>query len=155
MTVATKEVKANLSTNTDMERLNKVFIACPNLRVQINRNKQQDGRMDLGNGYTVKISNTVTGNHFSTLYNDCRANMNRQKADVNDVLYCLLLDRSSYISCRDFYDFCDMFGYTKDTILGEFKARKVYNACKLISDNLEKVLTSQELEELQEVFQDF
>lgn len=47
------------------------------------------------------------------------------EADVLNAFYCFLGDCISYIDCKDFFDFCDNFGYsyTRD-------AKNIYNACK-------------------------
>ena len=133
----------------DTELLNKVFTLFP-LKISVTRNKAIDGRIGCGAGYRVTLTNTETGYKFSTSYNNSRANGER-KPDVNDIIYCLLSDRSCYNSCIDFNDFVDSFGYENDAK----QAYRAFTGCQRTAENLENLLNPEQLEQLSDLYQDF
>jgi hypothetical protein len=65
------------------------------------------------------------------------------------VLYCLLLDAE--IGSLSFDDFCSDFGYDSDSI-SDFKT---YQACMAITKQVQKLFTSSERQQLQELLQDY
>jgi hypothetical protein len=65
------------------------------------------------------------------------------------VLYCLLLDAES--GSLSFDDFCSDFGYDSDSI-SDFKT---YQACMAITKQVQKLFTSSERQQLQELLQDY
>lgn len=121
-----------------------------NIKINIVRNRRADGRHGCGNGYRVTLTNLETGFKFSTTYNDSIINSGR-KPNPNDIIYSLLSDRSCYNSCRDYQDFCDEFGYD----LYERTGQRAWQGCRFISENLDLLLTSETLERLQEIYQDY
>lgn len=135
--------------DVDTELLNKVFTLFP-LKVNVTRNRAIDGRIGCGAGYRVTLANTETGYKFTTSYNNSRANGER-KPDVNDIIYCLLSDRSCYNSCIDFNDFVDNFGYENDAK----QAYRAFTGCQRTAVNLENLLNPEQLEQLDELYQDF
>lgn len=123
-----------------------------NIKISIVRNRRADNRHGCGNGYRVTLQNTMTGYKFSTTYNDSIVNSRAdKKPNPNDVIYCLLSDRSCYNSCRDYADFCNEFGYD----LYERAGQRAWQGCKFISENLDLLLTSETIEKLQEIYQDY
>ncbi len=69
--------------------------------------------------------------------------------DELDVLHSLLLDASC--SDQSFEDWCGEFGYDTDSR----KAETTWKECRKIGDWLGQSLTSQQIEQLRELFQDF
>jgi hypothetical protein len=65
------------------------------------------------------------------------------------VLYCLLLDAES--GSMSFDDFCSEFGYDNDSI-SDFRT---YQACMAITKQVQKLFTSSERQQLQELLQDY
>lgn len=70
--------------------------------------------------------------------------------NICEVLYSLMLDSdvSNYYSFRDW---AECTGYDSDSI----QAKKIYEACQDIAENFNKLLTSAQREELQELLQDY
>lgn len=66
------------------------------------------------------------------------------------VIYSLLSD-TYCVEYSSFTDFCDNLGYNSDSI----KAFEVFNACCKISKDLKQFFTSQNLETLQQLLQDY
>ena len=141
------------------ELLNKVFTLFP-LKVNVTRNRAIDGRIGCGAGYRVTLANTETGYKFTTSFNNSRANGER-KPDVNDIISCLLSDRSCYNSCVNFNDFCNMLGYEQyqedryGFLKENTKAKRAFAGCRRTAENFENLLNSEQLEQLDELYQDF
>lgn len=68
---------------------------------------------------------------------------------VAGVLHSLLLDSSS--AEQNFHDWCDDFGYDKDSI----KAQSTYNACCEILTKMRTFFTGTERQAMQEILQDY
>ena len=68
---------------------------------------------------------------------------------VVDVLWSLLMDSNGELS--DFADFCGELGYETDSI----KAKETFEACRDIKLKLQAMFTSAEIDELNELYQDF
>lgn len=68
---------------------------------------------------------------------------------VAGVLYSLLNDAES--AEQNFHDWCDCFGYDKDSI----KAQGVYNACCEILTKMRAFFTGTERKAMQEILQDY
>ena len=123
-----------------------------NIKINIVRNRKADGRHGCGNGYRVTLQNLQTGYKFSTTYNDSIVNSRaNKKVNLNDVIYSLLMAKADFESCRDYQDFCNMFGYD----LYERKGQRAWQGCRFISENLDLLLTSETIEKLQEIYQDY
>ena len=116
----------------------------------VTRCRQIDGRNGCGAGYRVTLTNTETGYKFTTSYNNSRAN-GECRPDINDIIYCLLSDRSCYNSCIDFNDFVDNFGYENNAK----RAYRAFTGCQKTALDLENLLTPEQLEQLSELYQDF
>lgn len=69
--------------------------------------------------------------------------------DIAGVLHSLIMDSSA--CAQSFSNWCDDYGYDSDSI----KARDTYDACQVNSDKLCKVFTRVQIEQLQEMLQDY
>lgn len=85
--------------------------------------------------YTVTISNPTTNARARFRYYEGIAN---KEGVINwyDAFYCILSDAIAYSDHKNFYDFCDDFGYTSY----DRNARAVYDGCKSAYERLLKVL---------------
>lgn len=100
--------------------------------------------------YKMKISNRGKTRYFE--YNGSVHDYDRG-IDLNpkDVMYCLLRDMDSYESYKnDPKGFCDEFGY-EDKRIG----LKVYNGCKTNSIKMRYLFNDDELNKLQEEFENY
>ena len=99
--------------------------------------------------YEVELS--YKGKSYTTHFTDSvMAYRNGEELDFKDVMYCLLSDMSSYDTCEDIDDFQANFGYEKASEL-----LKAYNGCKETSEELKRIFSQEELDQLQEEFQDY
>ena len=146
----------------DMELLEQVLTELP-IKVTVTRDSKRDYRL-CGLGYRVTLQNINTGYKFSTGYNDSVANAHAgvTKPDINDILACLVSDRSCYLSTQNFKDFCDSFGYEEYVSVGYYpyitrnrEAYRAFTGCRNISENLEILLTSDELEKLETFYEGY
>ena len=71
-----------------------------------------------------------------------------KKPTKKDVLYSMILDN---VSDMNFYDFCDNFGYNKDSI----KALETYKACVKETEAYYDMFDSEEREVLRELLEDY
>ena len=148
--------KAQETTETELPEVLK------DIKIKVVRDRAIDGRMGCGNGYRVTLENKQ-GFKFSTQYNDSIYNSRKNnKVLINDIIACLLSDRSCYLSSRDYEDFCAEFGYEPYEEKNYYpyydtntKAMRAYRACQRTSQNLEKLLSSEKLEKLHEIYQDY
>ena len=132
------------------------------IKIKVVRDRSIDGRIGCGNGYRITLENKQ-GFKFSTQYNDSQYNSQKgNRVNINDVMACLLSDRSCYLSSRDYEDFCNMFGYEPFEDKNYYpyygtntKANRAYKGCQRISENLENLLSSENLEKLHEIYQDY
>lgn len=122
----------------------------PTLQVKYTRKPKADGRMGCGLGYTV----TVKGSHgtYTTTYNNSK-NAGHETPDKMDILNCVLMDANCYECTQNFSDFCSEFGY--DEYEDRAKANRAYKGCKRAYERLNEMFTNEELERLQELFQDY
>ena len=97
-----------------------------------------------GNEYSVVLK--YNGNSITMLFHDNYKN----ESGKDEFLYALLQDSLGYEYCQDVNDFMLEFGY--DDIK---KAKQIYKACERQSKKLHKLFTDEEIEQLQEEFQDF
>ena len=97
-----------------------------------------------GNEYSVVLK--YNGNCITMLYHDNHLN----KSDRDDFLYALLVDSFAYENNCILADFMNEFGYDDES-----KALIVYNACKRQAKKLHRLFTEEEIEQLQEEFEDF
>lgn len=145
----------------DRELLEKVLTTLP-IEVRVVRDSKRDYHNECGLGYRVTLKNTKTGFKFNTGYNNSRA-AGSKAPDINDILYCLVSDRSCYLSSGDSYEeFCSEFGYEpyitsnySGNIIRNRQAYQAFTGCRNIKENLEILLTAEELEQLEEFYQDF
>ena len=142
----------------DNEKLQEVFKVVPNLRIHVTRNSKIDGRMGCGLGYNVKM--LIDGKQYSSVYNNSVAS-GHKTPEVEDVLYCILSDAHCYDTTRSFEDFCDEFGYDRYTEnrYGDIKenkeAMRAFNACERTYNAMNRLFTPEQIEQLDNIFQDY
>ena len=68
---------------------------------------------------------------------------------VKSVIYSLLLDSDS--ANYDFSEFCDNYGYDNDSI----SANNIYKQCVKIARKFNNMFTKNEIQELQDLLQDY
>lgn len=72
---------------------------------------------------------------------------NPKPLNIDDVLYCLILDAQAGI--QSFDDFCDNFGYDNDSI----KANEIYKACQKNGKKVKTFISN--LDEASELFSNY
>ena len=153
MTVYTKE--KNIQGN---EKLQEVFRVTPDLKMTVTRNSKIDGRMGCGLGYNVKLQ--VGNKQYTSVYNNSQAE-GYKAPNVEDILYCIISDAHCYESTGSFEGFCDEFGYDKYTenrygyYVVNKDAMKTFNSLERTHIALNRLFTSEQLEKLDEIFQDY
>ena len=153
MTVYTKE--KNIQDN---EYLEKVFNIVPDLKMTVTRNSKLDGRMGCGLGYNVKLQ--VLNRSYSTVFNNSKAS-GYDIPNPEGILYCILSDARCYDNTGSFEDFCDEFGYDKysQNRYGEYivnkDSMKIFNMLEKTYEAINRLFTSEQIEQLEEVFQDY
>ena len=107
--------------------------------------------------YEVELS--YNGKNFVIPFHDSVYNYENGIAlDENDVIYAVLMDGQAYVCSRDIQDFANEYGYDLYDEFGEDynpELLRVYTACHEIYNNLYKLFTPEEVEQLQEEFQDY
>lgn len=104
-----------------------------------------------GNRQKYEVELNYKGNTYTTYFTDSvMAYRNNEELNFKHVMYCLLLDKSAYDNCTDIDDFQHEFGYEKVS-----ECLKAYNGCKETSEGLDRLFTEEELEELQEEFENY
>ena len=153
MTVYTQNKNAQ-----DNKKLQQVFKVVPDLKIYVVRNSKIDGRMGCGLGYNVKLQ--VGNKQYSSKYNNSQAN-GYKTPDVEDILYCTIWDAYCYESTGNFEDFCDELCYDRYTenrygyCVVNRKAMRAFNACERTHIALHRLFTSEQIEQLDEIFQDY
>ena len=99
-----------------------------------------------GNEYSVVLK--YNGNSITMLFHDNYKN----ESGKDDFLYALLMDALAYESCFNLADFMDEFGYDCED---KDKAEKAYKACERQNNKLHRLFTYEEIERLQEEFDNF
>ena len=142
----------------DNEYLQKVFSIAPDLKITVTRNSKIDGRMGCGLGYNVKLQ--VLNRSYNTVFNNSKAS-GYDIPDPEGIINCILVDARCYDDTRNFKDFCDEFGYDRysENRYGDIRENKqalrAYNACQRTYEALHRLFTSEQIEQLEEVFQDY
>ena len=139
------------------EYLEKVFNIVPDLKMYVTRNSKIDGRIGCGLGYNVKLQ--VSNKQYTSVYNNSQAN-GYKAPDVEDILYCIISDARCYESTGSFEDFCDEFGYDKYTescygIVVNKESMKIFNSLEKTYNAVNRLFTSEQLDELYTVFEDY
>lgn len=153
MTIYTKE--KNIQDN---EKLQQVFKVVPDLKMTVTRNSKIDGRIGCGLGYNVKLQ--VGNKQYTSVYNNSQAN-GYKAPDVEDILYCIISDARCYESTGSFEDFCDEFGYDRYTenrygyYVVNKDSMKIFNMLEKTYNALNRLFTSEQLDELYTVFEDY
>lgn len=141
MTIYTKD-----KNTQDNEYLQKVFSIAPDLKMTVTRNSKIDGRMGCGLGYNVKLQ--VFNRSYSTVFNNSKASGN-DIPNPEGIINCILVDARCYDDTGSIENFRREFGYS------EYEGLRVYNACQRTYEALHRLLTSEQIEQLEEVFQDY
>ena len=142
----------------DNEKLQEVFKVVPNLKMYVVRNSKIDGRMGCGLGYNVKLQ--VSNKTYSTKFNNSKAE-GFKIPNPEGIINCILCDAHCYDTTRSFEDFCDEFGYDRYTEnrYGDIKENKealrAFNACERTHIALNRLFTPEQIEKLDEIFQDY
>ena len=142
----------------DNEKLQQVFKVVPDLRMTVVRNSKIDGRMGCGLGYNVKLQ--VFNRSYSTVFNNSKAS-GYDIPDPEGIIYCILSDAHCYESTGSFEDFCDEFGYDKYTenrygyYVVNKDAMRTFNSLERTHIALNRLFTSEQIGQLEEVFQDY
>lgn len=100
--------------------------------------------MTAGNHYEITMTRngkTITFDYHDNIHN---------KSNKKDFVFALLSDATAYESTRNAFDFMAEFGYTDPQ-----QAKEVYNACRVQRNKLYKLFTSEEIEELQTIFENY
>ena len=101
----------------------------------------------LTSGNKYKITMTYNNKTISFIFNDNFEN----KSNLNDCLYCLILDSYSYeYNENDLRGFALEFGYEDFN-----EAKRVYNACKKQFERFNKLFTQEEREALKKHFENY
>lgn len=104
--------------------------------------------------YYVKLS--YKGNDYKfTFHDSVNAYKNNNPLNKKDVMYCILSDMSCYDSSRDMEDFIYSFGYDNQDLETYKQGMKAYKACEKTSEKLHELFNNDELEKLQNEFQDY
>ena len=104
--------------------------------------------------YNLKLM--YNGNSYNfTFHDSVNAYQHNTPLNKKDVLYCVLSDMGCYESSRDMDDFIYSFGYDEQDLKTYKQGMKAYKACKKTSERLHEIFTNDELEKLQEEFQDY
>lgn len=97
-----------------------------------------------GNEYSVVLK--YNGNSITMLFHDNYKN----ESGKDDFLYALLMDAFAYEDNQNVEDFMLEFGYEDIE-----QATKIYKACEKQYNKLHRLFTEEEIEELQNEFEDF
>ena len=100
--------------------------------------------------YKIKISNRGKTRYFeyNASVHDYEEGLDLKKKDV---MYCLISDMNDYESFKnDLKGFCDAFGYENERI-----GLKAYNGCKTNSLKMRYLFNVDELNKLQEEFENY
>jgi len=102
--------------------------------------------------YRLELS--YNGKKYRFTFHDSIYNYNHNiKLNKLDTIYAVLMDSQSYSSVRSFQEFCDEFGY--DIWENQKEAKKAYNGCMRAYEALHNIFSDDELEKLQDEFQDY
>ena len=131
-----------------------------------------------GNHREYKLTLSYKGEEFNFTFHDSVYNYEKKiKLNKDDALNCVLLDARAYEQSRDEkdflnefgydefdlynyyqngYTFADMYGFAADKDVDTLKAGlKAYKACEKSYNALNRIFTSEELDELHEEFAEY
>ena len=104
--------------------------------------------------YSIRLS--YKGNDYRfTFHDSVHAWQNNTPLNKKDVMYCILSDMGCYESSRDMEDFIYSFGYDNQDLTTYKEGMKAYKGCKKTSEKLHAIFNNDELEKLQDEFQDY
>ena len=140
------------------EYLEKVFNIVPDLKMYVTRNAKIDGRIGCGLGYNVKLQ--TSNGSYSTVFNNSKAE-GYSIPHPEGIINSILLDASIISYANNFKDFCLELGYEEYTennygnIVENKEARRSFNTCMKTYEALNRLFTSEQLDELYTVFEDY
>lgn len=101
--------------------------------------------------FKCKITNKNNKKQFSFNY---QCNTKNQQPNIEDCLYCLLLDVNCYESAINIDDFIQEFGYN-DNLQRIRQGEKAYKACKRTAKAIERLFNNDEIETLNKHFENY
>jgi len=109
--------------------------------------------------YRLELS--YNGKKYRFTFHDSIYNYNHNiKLNKLDTIYAVLMDSNSYEDTKSYQEFCKWFGYDEyietqyGTVVNK-EAMKIYEACKKTYEALHNIFSDDELEKLQDEFQDY
>ena len=75
--------------------------------------------------------------------------------NILDLINCLLLDMHAYDNNETLKDFAWCFGYNMDDIKNINQTKKIYNACKINAYKIHNLFNENELNMLDNLFQEY
>lgn len=123
---------------------------------KINYNvKESSNQNDLITEYHTRFNVTISYNN-ATYNTDYQCNTNYTQPTKEDIIACILSDARCYVDCKvndddmdNIEEFGLMFGYENVKELLE-----VYNGCKKAYNNIKKMFTNEEIEQLENYFEE-
>ena len=100
----------------------------------------------LTSGNKYKITMTYNKKTISFIFNDNFEN----KSNLNDCLYCLIMDSYAFEYNESIKDFMCEFGYTNES-----EAKRIYNACEKQFERFNKLFTQEERQLLKRHFDNY
>lgn len=117
-------------------------------KITLNYEEHED-QTNLFTKYHTRFACTIKYNKKSYKF-EYQCNTTHDEPNVEDCMYALINDMTSFEYCEDAFDFMNEFGYDDP-----MKAKKAYKACERTSKALHRLFTNEELEELEEYFYEF
>ena len=148
------------------------------VKIKINESAIKPSPFTKGNHREYKLTLSYKGEEFNFTFHDSVYNYEKKiKLNKDDALNCVLLDARAYEQSRDEkdflnefgydefdlynyyqngYTFADMYGFAADKDVDTLKAGlKAYKACEKSYNALNRIFTSEELDELHEEFAEY
>ena len=117
-----------------------------NILNKIQTKKEYQGKSTLTSGNKYLVTIIYNGKQIQVDFNDNYLN----KSGKKDFIFALLLDANAFDTTKNAIDFMEEFGYTEPQ-----QAKEVYNACKESAKKLHYLFTKKEIEQLQQLFEDY
>lgn len=102
--------------------------------------------------FRFTITNPVTKQRMTSTFYDSEYNYYQNKHEMDEdmarsMINCVVSDAECYDCSRDLEDFCSNFGYNPYDI----RAHRIYKACKLMSEKVERVFDGLSGETMEEI----
>ena len=148
------------------------------VKIKINESAVKPSPFTKGNHKEYKLTLSYNGEEFNFTFHDSVYNYEKKiKLNKMDALNSILLDASYFENCRDEKEFLDEFGYDEFDLYNYYKdgytfadmynfaatkdvdtlkaGLKAYKECERTYDALNRIFTSEELDELHEEFAEY